>query len=245
MENHELENRWLMLKASRDTANINDALDYLELNFILSPENIIKDLATLKKGFVEMAQSSARESLIPAKRTKTSTDTTETSQNSGKSSLNMAKKRNISGGAYESTQDINPFVSTKAKKTNPSNNSITEYLSNTHNMPQDRFSEYAEDELDSFSAEFQLPKPQPMPHLQPQPNYNLNDSKESVRTANFVAGSEQTFANDSHQNILPESAKKRNRSSPTDYQSLQWESQYHPQGHAPSFPTGISYFLLV
>ena len=50
-----------MLKVSRDTPNINDAIDYLQWSFMLSPDNIIKDLWSLKKIIQESVHNISKE----------------------------------------------------------------------------------------------------------------------------------------------------------------------------------------
>ena len=59
-----------MLKSSRETLNLADAMDHLERNFILSPESVVKDLSSLKRDLIEPAQQNPiRDSVANAKRT--------------------------------------------------------------------------------------------------------------------------------------------------------------------------------
>lgn len=57
-----------MLKTSRETLNLADAMDHLERNFILSPESLVKDLSSLKRDLIEQAQNPIRESVTSTKR---------------------------------------------------------------------------------------------------------------------------------------------------------------------------------
>ena len=76
-----------------------------------------------------------------------------------------------------------------------------------------------EEETDNYDINYELPRPQPQPRLQGHNSHRFDDSKDSHRTATFIQGSEQTFAQDSKrdnkvlgQNILTDSIKKWNQS---------------------------------
>ena len=57
-----------MLKTSRETSSINEALDFLQRGFMLSNENITKDLASIKKSIMDNAQSNFKDNYSSAKR---------------------------------------------------------------------------------------------------------------------------------------------------------------------------------
>jgi len=142
-----------MLKTSRETSSINEALDFLQRGFMLSNENITKDLASIKKSLMDNAQSSFKDNYSSAKR-------------------------------------------------NQSNDSLSNYLSsNAKQQPKEVFFD-AEEEADNFDiTPHQLPqKPQSPPQMEIQPLPLLNQSGTSLKTASFLGGNEDTFAQDSSRN---------------------------------------------
>ena len=167
-----------MLKTSRETSSINEALDFLQRGFMLSNENITKDLASVKKSIMDNTQSSFKDNYSSAKR-------------------------------------------------NQSNDSLSNYLSsNAKQQSKDAFYD-AEEEADNFDiTPQQLPhKPQSPPQMELPHIPLLNESKSSLKTATFIGGNEDTFAQDSCRNgeripFFPEpSGNYKKQSSPQDSKS--------------------------
>ena len=171
-----------MLKTSRETSSVNEALDFLQRNFMLSNENITKDLASIKKSILENAQSSLKDNYSSAKR-------------------------------------------------NQSNDSLSNYLSSNAKQPKEAFLD-AEEEIDNFDiTPQQLPQ---KPQSPPQMDINiplLNQSKDSLKTASFLGGNEDTFAQDSSRNsdripFFPEPSSQRKHPSSQQEDSIKIICEY-------------------
>jgi hypothetical protein len=114
------------------------------------------------------------------------------------------------------------------KKTVKKDDSLTKYLSTNKTKPQRHQASpsdcHDDEEIDTYDANFMLPKPQPQPSM----IRNLDDSSNSHRTATFIHGNEQTFAQEgvqskglNGQTVLTESIRKWNGTSNLNNLSLQ------------------------